>query len=159
MRDARFFTAAMAAALASLLGLGPGAAAEIEIRPQAYQAQLQGGAPLPVWLVRYKLRQLGYQDIYRVRAEDDGYAALAHDHWGRHVKLFVDSRTGEVVPRAGYGLARLRPDDVQRHLEALGYQCLTPVVYRDEHYQVIARGRDGARRTIRVDPVTGAAWS
>ena len=159
MRDTRLFTTAIAAALASLLGLGPEAAADLENRPQAYQAQSQGAAALPIWLIRYKLRQLGYQDIYRVRAEADGFAVQAHDRWGRHVKLFIDSRTGEVVPRAGYGLAHLRPDDVPRHLEALGYQCLTPVAYRDEHYLVVARDRDGERRIVRVDPVSGAVWS
>ncbi len=159
MRDTRLFTTAIAAALASLLGLGPEAAAALESRPQAYQAQSQGATALPIWLVRYKLRQLGYQDIHRVRAEADGFAVHAHDRWGRPIKLFVDSRTGELVPRAGYGLAHLRRDDVPRHLEALGYQCLAPAAYRDEHYQVVARGQDGERRMVRVDPVSGAVWS
>lgn len=159
MRETRLFATAIAAALASLLGLGPEAAADLESRPQAYQAQSQGGTALPVWLVRFKLRQLGYQDIYRVRAEDGGFAVQAHDRWGRHVKLFVDARTGEVVPRAGYGLAHLRRDDVPRHLEALGYRCLAPAAYRDEHYRVVVRDQDGERRMVRIDPLSGAVWS
>lgn len=158
MRDTRLFTTAMAATLASLLGLGPEAAADLESRPQAYHAQSQAGAALPVWLVRYKLRQLGYQDIYRVLDEGDGYAVQAHDRWGRHVKLFVDSRTGEVVPRAGYGLAHLRREDVPRHLETLGYQCLAPAANEGERYRVVACDERGERLMVRVDPLTGAVW-
>src|SRR6516225_4084479 len=54
MRETRLFTTAIAAALASLLGLGPEAAADLESRPQAYQAQSQGSTALPIWLVRFK---------------------------------------------------------------------------------------------------------
>src|SRR5271169_228564 len=79
MRDTRLYTTAFAAAFASLLGLGPGAAANLSTPPQSYESERTGGETLPIWLVRYKLRKRGYQDIYRVSAEGDGFAVCAHD--------------------------------------------------------------------------------
>jgi hypothetical protein len=158
MRETRLFGTAFAAALASLLGLGPSAAVGLESTPQSYQAAPDDSEALPVWLVRFKLRRQGYQDIYRVSEAADGFAVRAHDQWGRHVKLFVDARTGRVVPRAGYGLAHLRAEDVTRHLGDLGYEILVPVTYRDQHFQVIARDARGARHLVNVDPLSGAFW-
>lgn len=158
MRETRLFGTAFAAALASLLGLGAAAAADLDSRPQAYHARAETGAALPVWLVRYKLRQLGYRDIYRVSAATGGFSVFAYDRWGRHVKLFVDARTGDATAMEGHGLAHLSTHDVVRHLAALGYECLAPVAYRDEHYRVLARDADGVPRMLKVDPLSGAAW-
>jgi len=159
MRDTRVFTAAFAAALASLLGLGPGAAADLSSPPLSYESERASGEALPIWLVRYKLRQHGYQNIHRVSAEAGGFAVRAHDRWGRHVKLFVDPHSGNVLPRPGYGVAHLRPEDLNRHLASLGYKCLSAPAYRDDHYEAIAEDAQGTRHVVNIDPVSGAAWS
>lgn len=158
MRETRFFSAAFAAALASLLGLGPSAAADLGSRPHSYQTQPESGARLPVWLVRFKLRQRGYQDITDVSEDVDGFAVRAYDRWGRLAKLFVDPYTGEVISRAGYGLAHLSRNDLALHLEALGFEPLAPAAYRDQHYRVIVRDESGACRTVNIDPLSGAVW-
>ena len=158
MRDTRLYTTAFAAAFASLLGLGPGAAANLSTPPQSYESERTGGETLPIWLVRYKLRQRGYQDIYRVSAEGDGFAVCAHDCWGRHVKLFVDAHSADVIPRPGYGLAHLRPEDVTPHLASLGYACLTEPAYHGDHYRALARDAQGMRHVVNVDPLSGAVW-
>lgn len=158
MRDSRFFTTAFAAALASLLGLGPGAAADLAAAPESYQAREAGSAPLPLWLVRYKLRQSGYQDILDVSPLPDAFAVLAQDRWGRRVKLYVDAASGAVVPREGYGLAHLRREEVKGHLAALGYECLAPAAASAEHYEVLARAPDGRTLRLNIDPVSGAVW-
>ncbi|HXQ65157.1 MAG TPA: hypothetical protein VN980_01175 [Alphaproteobacteria bacterium] len=158
MRDTRILGTAFAAALASLLGLGPASAGDLSRPRESFQAGEESGGTLPVWLVRYKLRQLGYQDITRVSAQGDGFAVLAQDRWGRRVKLFVDAVTGEVVPRGGYGLAHLTREDVAQRLSALGYECLAPVDYREEHYQVLARTAEGKRLGLAIDPLSGAVW-
>ena len=159
MRDTRIFTTAFAAALASLLGLGPGAAADLSSSPQSYESERASGESLPIWLVRYKLRQRGYQDIYRVSMEVGGFAVLAHDRWGRHVRLFVDPHSGNVIPRPGYGLAQLRPGDVNRHLASLGFKPLSEPSYRDDHYEALAEDAQGTWQIVKIDPVSGAAWS
>lgn len=158
MRDTRILGTAFAAALASLLGLGPASAGDLSRPPESFQAREESGATLPVWLVRYKLRQLGYHDISRVSAQGDGFAVLAQDRWGRRVKLYVDGLSGEVVPRGGFGLAHLTREDVARRLSALGYECLAPVDYREERYQVLARTTDGKRLRLAIDPLSGAVW-
>ena len=158
MRDSRFFTTAFAAALASLLGLGSGAAADLASAPESYQARDADSAPLPLWLVRYKLRQSGYQDILRVSPLPDAFVVLAQDRWGRRVKLYVDAASGTVVPREGYGLAQLRREEVAGHLAALGYECLTPAALSAGHYEVLARGPEARTLQLNIDPVSGAVW-
>ncbi len=149
---------AFAAALASLLGLGPQSAAALALGPEAYQAAPESGAPLPAWLVRHKLRQLGYRDIIHVEALRPGFAVQAQDRWGRRVKLYVDAATGEPVPQGGYGLAHLKREEVEDRLGRLGYQCLGPIASRDGHYQVLARGAAGERCLLNVDALSGAVW-
>ncbi|HUI17271.1 MAG TPA: hypothetical protein VL244_06365 [Alphaproteobacteria bacterium] len=158
MRSTRLFAATLAAALASLLGLGPEAAAGLDSRPETYQARHESAAALPVWLVRYKLRQHGYRDITAVSALPDGFAVLAHDRWGRRVRLFVDGASGETVPRGGYGLAHLKPADVAAHLAALGYECLSPISFRHQHYEALARAGQAEPLRLHVDPLSGAVW-
>lgn len=158
MRETRFFSTAFAAALASLLGLGPSGAADLNSRPQSFQAEPASGVRLPIWLVRFKLRQRGFQDITEVSEDDDGFAVRAYDRWGRLTKLFVDPHTAEVIPRAGYGLAHLRRDELAGHLEALGFEPLAPATRRDGHYRVIAHDKSGSRRIVNIDPLSGTVW-
>ncbi|HYB58413.1 MAG TPA: hypothetical protein VEK12_19800, partial [Alphaproteobacteria bacterium] len=95
-----------------------------------------------------------------VRLDDDGKALagaiLAQDRWGRRVKLYVDAVSGEVAPAGRYGLAHLTREDVAQRLSALGCECLTPVDYREEHYQLLARAADGKRVRLAIDPLSGA---
>lgn len=63
-----------------------------------------------------------------------------------------------MVPRGGFGLAHLTREDVARRLSALGYECLAPVEYREERYQVLARTTDGKRLRLAIDPLSGAVW-
>jgi len=158
MRESRLFGTAFAAALASLLGLGPGAASGLQAPPEAYQAQQESGSAMPLWLVRYKLRRRGYQDISAASAGPDGFTVLAQDRWGRRVKLYVDGASGEAVPRSGYGLAQLKAADVPAHIAGLGYRCLGPVGASRQHFEVLARM--GAQEPVRlhIDPVSGAVW-
>ncbi|HYB11752.1 MAG TPA: hypothetical protein VEJ16_19000 [Alphaproteobacteria bacterium] len=158
MRDTRLYTTAFAAAFASFLGLGSGAAAGLATPPQSYESERIAGETLPIWLVRYKLRQRGYQDIYRVNVEGDGFAVHAHDCWGRHVKLYVDGCSAQVIPRPGFGLAHLCLEDVAPHLASLGYDCLTEPTYRDDHFQALARDTAGVRSIVNIDPLSGAVW-
>ena len=166
MRDSRFFATAFAAALASLLGLGPGAAADLAAAPESYQARDADSAPLPVWLVRYKLRQAGYHDIADVRpvvngvaqGAAHGFAVLAQDRWGRRVKLYVDGASGAVRPQEGYGLAPLRREEVAEHLAALGYDCLAPAIACADRYEVLARDAERGEVRLNIDPVSGAVW-
>ncbi len=158
MRSTRLFAATLAAALASLLGLGPEAAAGLDSRPETYQARHESAAALPAWLVRYKLRRRGYRDITAVSALPDGFAVLARDRWGRRVRLFVDGASGEAVPRGGYGLAHLKPADVAAHLVALGYECLSPISVRRQHYEALARAGQAEPLRLHIDPLSGAVW-
>ena len=154
MRD--IFGTAFAAALASLLGLGPSGAAGLSVGPAAYQAT--AAAPvLPLWLVRFKLRQRGYQDISALTAAGDGLAVRAHDRWGRDVRILVDPKSGDEIARAGYGIAHLDAGELATRLASVG---LVPVsaAYRDEALSVVARDADGIDRAVRVDPVTGTIW-
>ncbi|MFI4986930.1 MAG: hypothetical protein ACHQF3_05795 [Alphaproteobacteria bacterium] len=158
MHDARFFSATFAAALAALLGLGPAAAASLERGPQDYRVTPESAAAMPAWLVRYKLRRLGYRAIARVEAVAEGFAVLAQDRWGRRVKLLMDSSTCELIPRGGYGLAHLVAAEVAGHLAGLGYQCLAPATHCCGHYQVLAREAGGVPCRLNVDPLSGAVW-
>jgi hypothetical protein len=152
-----FFGTAFAAALASLLGLGPSAGADLSMGPSAYQATTAAAA-LPIWLVRFKLRQRGYQDITDIDEAGEGLAVRALDRWGRPVKILVDRLSGAVLPRAGYGLAHLRGDELERRLASLGLEPLAPASYRDRSIRVLARDAGGQRHMVRIDPVTGTAW-
>lgn len=159
MRDNRFFTTAFAAAIASLLGLGAGAAADLNRAPQSYETSRESDEVLPAWLVRYKLRRLGYQDILHVSANGDGLVIRAVDRWGREVKLCVDPHDGRVLPRAGYGLAHLRAGEVERRLAALGYECLRAPNYRDGHYRALVRDETGRQQRLGLDALSGAVWT
>jgi hypothetical protein len=158
MFNTRLFAAAFAAALASLLGLGPEAGAALGSRPEAYPARHESATALPVWLVRYKLRQRGYRDITAVHALPDGFAVLAQDRWGRRVKLYVDGASGEAVPRGGYGLAHLAPADVAAQLAALGYARVSPIAFRRQHYEALASSAQGEPVRLHIDPLSGAVW-
>ena len=158
MRSTRLFGTALAAALASLLGLGPEAAAGLGSRPETYQARHESATALPVWLVRHKLRQRGYRDITAVSAVPDGFAVLAQDRWGRRVKLYVAGASGETVPRGGYGLAHLKPAEVAAQLAALGYECLSPIAFRHQHYEALASTAQGESVRLHIDPLSGAVW-
>jgi hypothetical protein len=158
MRNSRLFGTAFAAALVSLLGLGPDAAAGLGSRPETYQARHESAAALPLWLVRYKLRQRGYRDITAVSALSDGFAVRAQDRWGRRVKLYVDGASGEAVPRGGYGLAHLTPADVAARLAALGYECVSPIAFRHRHYVALARAGQVEPLRLHIDPLSGAVW-
>jgi hypothetical protein len=151
------FGTAFAAALASLLGLGPSGAANLSVGPSAYEATAEMPA-LPIWLVRFKLRQKGYQDIAGVDETGDGLAVRAHDRWGRDVKILVDRKSGEEIAHPGYGLAHLDAAELATRLEALGLTPLAPAAYRDGTIRVLARDDEGARHIVRVDPITATAW-
>jgi len=144
MRDSRI----LGTIFASFFGLG--------IEAHAFDAEPETG--FPVWLVRHKLNRLGFHDIYRVSPVDGGFAVLAHDQWGRNVKLFVDARTGEVVPRSGYGLRHLRRGELARHLATLGYASPRAFADRDGRYRVRVAVADGTTRVLNVDPLSGAVW-
>ncbi|HLI12955.1 MAG TPA: hypothetical protein VKY65_15285 [Alphaproteobacteria bacterium] len=159
MRETRAFMAAFAAALASVLGMGTTAAAGSNSAPQDYHADAATGAVLPTWLVRFKLRQLGYQDLGDIVDMADGFAVEARDRWGRRVRLFVDARRGEIVPRRGYGLAHLRAADLPAHLDALGYRCLGVLAYRDGCYRAVAQDPAGCELQVNIDAYTGAVWT
>jgi hypothetical protein len=155
MRD--IFGTAFAAALASLLGLGPSGAANLSAGPSAYEATAEAPT-LPIWLVRFKLRQKGYQDIAEIDETGDGLAVRAHDRWGRDVRILVDRKSGEEIARPGYGLAHLDAAELGTRLDALGLAPMAPAAYRDGTIRVLARDADGARHAVRLDPITGTAW-
>ena len=158
MRRTGIFETVFAAAFASVMGLGAAGAATLEQGPDTYRAEPAGGSSLPVWLVRHKLRQQGYQDIEAVRAAEHGFAVDARDEWGRRVRLLVDRSTGEIMPQPGYGMAHLGVAEVAALVEQKGMALCSRIVRCDDRYELKALDGQGALRDVHVDPLTGAMW-
>jgi hypothetical protein len=152
------FETVFAAAFASVMGLGAGGAAALDHGPDTYRAEPSGGAALPAWLVRHKLRQQGYQDIEAVRAADDGFIVDARDQWGRRVRLLVDRSTGEILAQPGFGMAHLGVADVAALVEQQGMALCSRIVRCADRYEMKALDGQGALRDVHVDPLTGAMW-
>jgi len=158
MRRTGVFETIFAAALASVMGLGAADAAALAHGPESYEAGDTSGTVLPVWLLRYKLRQQGYQDIAAVRPAETGFVVDARDRWGRTVRLLVDRASGEILPGDGFGMRHLARADVADLLEQHGLALCSPIVRSEDRYEMKALDGAGRLCTVGVDPLTGTMW-
>ena len=105
------------------------------------------------------LDRRGYRNIYSVRWHDRRglYVAKGYTRSGRHIRVFVNPRSGRIVHdrRHRHADRALNRHDVVRRLVWAGYRILSRPQRDDGVYVVRTEDRFGQRRVMHVDAYSG----
>lgn len=102
-----------------------------------------------------KVRTAGFTICKEIDHEHDRFEADAINSQGKPLKLIINPKTGEIIPKKG-SISNFSMMDVVRIVEKEGYHDISEIKFKKDRFKIEALNRDNQKVKLKVNSVTGA---